>query len=175
MEETKAMVYRLYVEKKPAYRQEAGSLLSDIRSFLGIENLTDLRLLNRYDVENIAAEVMDQCIHTVFSEPQVDDVTTELPEDGATIFATEYLPGQFDQRADSAAQCVQLVSTGDRPLVRTAKVYLLYGELTESDMTAIAENLDSAVKRAYLGAYEITFDEAFMRHDIGRRALSAKK
>jgi len=140
------MVYRLYVEKKPEFRQEAGSLLSDIRSFLGIENLTELRLLNRYDVENIAAEVMDQCIHTVFSEPQVDDVTTELPEDGATIFATEYLPGQFDQRADSAAQCVQLVSTGDRPVVRTAKVYLLYGSLTESDMAAIKKYLMNPVE-----------------------------
>ena len=140
------MVYRLYVEKKPEFRQEAGSLLSDIRSFLGVENLTDLRLLNRYDVENISGEVMDQCIHTVFSEPQVDDVTTELPEDGATIFATEYLPGQFDQRADSAAQCVQLVSTGDRPLVRTAKVYLLYGNLTAEDMVAIKKYLMNPVE-----------------------------
>ena len=140
------MVYRLYVEKKPEYRQEAASLLSDIRSFLGVENLTGLRLLNRYDVEHISGEVMDQCIHTVFSEPQVDDVTTELPEDGATIFATEYLPGQFDQRADSAAQCVQLVSTGDRPVVRTAKVYLLYGELNESDMVAIKKYLMNPVE-----------------------------
>ncbi len=140
------MVYRLYVEKKPGFREEAGSLLSDIRSFLGIENLTDLRLLNRYDVEHISAEVMDQCIYTVFSEPQVDNVTTELPDDGAAIFATEYLPGQFDQRADSAAQCVQLVSTGDRPVVRTAKVYLLYGNLTESDMAAIRKYLMNPVE-----------------------------
>jgi len=140
------MVYRLYVEKKPGFREEAGSLLNDIRSFLGIENLTDLRLLNRYDVEHISAEVMDQCINTVFSEPQVDNVTTELPEDGAAIFATEYLPGQFDQRADSAAQCVQLVSTGERPVVRTAKVYLLYGALTESDMAAIRKYLMNPVE-----------------------------
>ena len=140
------MVYRLYVEKKPGFREEAGSLLNDIRSFLGIENLTDLRLLNRYDVEHISAEVMDQCINTVFSEPQVDNVTTELPEDGATVFATEYLPGQFDQRADSAAQCVQLVSTGERPVVRTAKVYLLYGNLSAEDMVAIKKYLMNPVE-----------------------------
>ncbi len=140
------MVYRLYVEKKPAFRQEAGALLSDIRSFLRIEALTGLRLVNRYDVENIAGEVMDQCVHTVFSEPQVDDVTTELDAEGAWVFATEYLPGQFDQRADSAAQCVQLVSRGERPTVRTAKVYLLYGELTEADRAAIKKYLMNPVE-----------------------------
>ena len=90
------MVHRLYVEKKPAFREEAASILEDIRSFLRITNLTGVRLLNRYDVENLAADTLEKMIPIVFSEPQLDDVYFTLPEDGAVVFATEYLPGQFD-------------------------------------------------------------------------------
>ncbi|MBR4443088.1 MAG: phosphoribosylformylglycinamidine synthase, partial [Clostridia bacterium] len=140
------MVYRLFVEKKPAYRQEAAAILNDIRSFLGVKALEEVRLVNRYDVENIAPEVMAQCVNTVFSEPQVDDVAYELDAEGYRVFATEYLPGQFDQRADSAAQCVQLVSQGERPDVRTAKIYLLKGDVSDGDMTAIRKHLMNPVE-----------------------------
>ena len=140
------MVYRLFVEKKPAYRQEAEAICGDIRSFLGVKALEEVRLVNRYDVENIDADVMAQCVNTVFSEPQVDDVSASLSTEGYRVFATEYLPGQFDQRADSAAQCVQLVSQGERPDVRTAKVYLLKGELMDSDMAAIKKHLMNPVE-----------------------------
>ncbi|MBR3504454.1 MAG: phosphoribosylformylglycinamidine synthase [Clostridia bacterium] len=140
------MVYRLFVEKKPAYRQEAAAILNDLRSFLGIEALEEVRLVNRYDVEKIDGAVMAQCAYTVFSEPQVDDVFAQLDAEGYRVFATEYLPGQFDQRADSAAQCVQLVSQGDRPDVRTARVYLLKGDLTDEDMAAVKKHLMNPVE-----------------------------
>ncbi|MBQ8954689.1 MAG: phosphoribosylformylglycinamidine synthase, partial [Clostridia bacterium] len=140
------MVYRLFVEKKPAYRQEAEAILADIHSFLGVKALEEVRLLNRYDVENIDPAVMSRCVSTVFSEPQVDDVSAELDAEGYRVFATEYLPGQFDQRADSAAQCVQLVSQGDRPDVRTAKVYLFKGALTDEDMAAVKKHLMNPVE-----------------------------
>ena len=140
------MVHRIYVEKKPAFRQEAASILEDIRSFLRITSLTGLRLLNRYDVEHISEETLSQVIPTVFSEPQLDDVLADLPKDDATVFATEYLPGQFDQRADSASQCIQLATSGERPTVRTAKVYLLYGELSDADLAAIEKYLMNPVE-----------------------------
>ncbi len=129
------MVYRLYVEKKENH--EAAALLSDLRSFVGIEGLTGLRLLNRYDIENIDEALLRACTGTVFSEPPLDEVYTELPATDAQMFAVEYLPGQFDQRADSAAQCVQLVSQGERPTVATARVYLLSGDLPEEDIARI--------------------------------------
>lgn len=132
------MVYRIYVEKKKEEAVEAKALLSDIKGFLGIKNLRGVRILNRYDVENIDAELFDRCKTTVFSEPQLDIVTESVENtDGCNVFAAEYLPGQFDQRADSAAQCVQIISMGERPLIRTAKVYVLEGELSESDIAAV--------------------------------------
>lgn len=93
------MVYRIFVEKKKALANEAAALASDIRNLLRIEGLQDLRLLNRYDVENIDEELFAYATATVFSEPQLDIVTTQLEQDGARVFAVEYLPGQFDQRA----------------------------------------------------------------------------
>lgn len=140
------MVYRLFVEKKPGLDNEAKALAEDIRSFLGINGLEGLRLLNRYDVENITEELLEYCTGTVFSEPQLDNVTKELPRDGAYIFAVEYLPGQFDARADSAAQCIQIISQAERPDVRTARVYLLYGKLTESDIAAVKKYVINPVE-----------------------------
>lgn len=132
------MVSRVYVEKKPGFDGEAQQLLSELTSILGIGQLRGLRLVNRYDVEGISDELFAQCVPTVFSEPQSDIATTEMPETrGAHVFAVEYLPGQFDQRADSASECIQLISCGERPEVRSAKVYLLEGELTEADVEAI--------------------------------------
>ena len=132
------MVSRVYVEKKPGFDVEAQQLLAELRDTLGIEALTGLRVINRYDVEGIDEELFGSCVPTVFSEPQVDFAYDELPEEpGATVFAVEALPGQFDQRAASAAECVQLISQGERPTVRSAKVYLLSGDLSTEDFDAI--------------------------------------
>ena len=125
------MVYRIYVEKKPGFDVEAEGLKNELVSLLGIQSLNGVRLLNRYDVEGIDEALFHQCATTVFSEPPVDNTYDTLPQDGGVSFAVEYLPGQFDQRADSAAECIQLISQGERPLVRSAKVYLLQGALTD--------------------------------------------
>ena len=114
------MVYRIYVEKKPGFDVEATGLKNELTSLLGLKELSGLRLLNRYDVEGIDEELFNQCADTVFSEPPVDNTYAELPASDGVSFAVEYLPGQFDQRADSAAECIQLISQGDRPLVRSA-------------------------------------------------------
>ena len=140
------MVYRVYVEKKKELAGEARSLLSDIRGLLGITSLEGMRVLNRYDVENIEEALFESCKTTVFSEPQLDIVTSELEDDGAVLFAVEYLPGQFDQRADSAAQCIQIISEGERPTVRTAKVYRLYGNLSEEDVARIKKYVINPVE-----------------------------
>ena len=140
------MVYRIYVEKKEKLANEAKSLLADIRSLLQIKNLTALRLLNRYDVENIDEELFEYCKNTVFSEPQLDIVSDSLDNDGAFVFAVEYLPGQFDQRADSAAQCIQIISQKERPTVRTAKIYMLYGDLSGDDISKIKKYVINPVE-----------------------------
>ncbi len=140
------MVYRVYVEKRTELAHEAQSLLSDLRTSLQITNLSNLRLINRYDVEHIDEALFEQCVQNVFSEPQVDRSYSHLEHDGATLIAVEYLPGQFDQRADSAAQCIQILSQGERPTVRTAKVYALYGDLTGEDLAAIRHHLINPVE-----------------------------
>ena len=140
------MVYRVYVEKKAELAGEAKSALSDIRGLLGITSLENIRVLNRYDVENIEAALFESCKGTVFSEPQLDIVTADLENDGAYVFAVEYLPGQFDQRADSAAQCIQIISEGERPVVRTAKIYRLYGDLSAEDIARIKKYVINPVE-----------------------------
>ena len=114
------MVYRIYTEKKKELAGEARALLADIRGLLQIPSVKDVRVINRYDVEGITPELFRASVKTVFSEPQLDIVWETLPVDDATVFAVESLPGQFDQRADSAAQCIQLISCGKRPAIRTA-------------------------------------------------------
>ena len=132
------MVSRVYVEKKPGFDGEAKQLKEELRSLLGVGALENLRMVNRYDVEGISDELFAQCVPTVFSEPQSDIATLEMPEaNGAAVFAVEYLPGQFDQRADSASECIQLISQGERPEVRSAKVYMLEGALSDEDVAAI--------------------------------------
>ena len=131
------MVYRIYVEKKPGFDVEAEGLKNELVSLLGIQSLNGVRLLNRYDVEGIDEALFHQCATTVFSEPPVDNTYDTLPQDGGVSFAVEYLPGQFDQRADSAAECIQLISQGERPTVRSAKVYVLEGELSPADVDAV--------------------------------------
>ena len=128
------MVYRIFVEKKPGLDNEAKGLLAEARNLLGLSSLKDLRIFNRYDAENITGELFDYAVKTVFSEPQLDIATADIEAPGACVFAVEALPGQFDQRADSAAQCIQIISQGERPLIRTAKVYALYGELSAQDI-----------------------------------------
>ena len=124
------MVYRVFVEKKEGLANEAMGLLNEAKHLLSMDNLQALRLFNRYDAEKISRELFDASVRTVFSEPQLDNVYDSLQLPGAYVFAVEALPGQFDMRADSAAQCIQIISQGERPLIRTAKVYALYGDLT---------------------------------------------
>ena len=140
------MVYRIYVEKKPGFDVEAQGLKNELVSLLGIQSLSGLRLLNRYDVEGIDEALFNQCATTVFSEPPVDNTYAELPEFEGISFAVEYLPGQFDQRADSAAECIQLISQGERPLVRSARVYLLEGSLTEEQVAEIKKYVINPVE-----------------------------
>ena len=140
------MVYRVYVEKKKELANEAKGLLNEAKNLLGIANLTDVRIFNRYDAENITEELFNYSIGTVFSEPQLDIATSEIETGDATVFAVEYLPGQFDQRADSAAQCIQIISQGDRPVIRSAKVYALYGSLTDADVAEIKKYVINPVE-----------------------------
>lgn len=130
------MVYRIYVEKKPGFDLEAKSLLGEVHTLLGIDSVTGLRMINRYDVEGISEELFENCVPTVFSEPPVDITYPHLPK-GAITFATEFLPGQFDQRATSASECIQLISQGERPEVRSARVYLLEGDVTPDEVARI--------------------------------------
>ena len=158
------MVRRIYVEKKPTLRLEAAGLLNELRSLLGITNLSDLRLINRYDVEGLEEEVFQRAVQTVFSEPQVDDTMEECPTGDYEIFAVESLPGQFDQRADSASQCIQLMTQGDRPVVRTAKVYLLSGDLTKEDVEKIKKYVINPVESREAGLE--TVDTLHMEYQI---------
>ena len=140
------MVYRVFVEKKEGLQNEAKALLSEINELLSIKSLTDVRVINRYDAENITEELFDAAISTVFSEPQVDNAYGEIFLEDARVFAVEYLPGQFDQRADSAAQCIQILSQGERPTVRSAKVYALYGDLTDEDVEKVKKYVINPVE-----------------------------
>ena len=131
------MVFRVYSEKRPEFSEAAEALKNDIRDFLGINGLERLRIINRYDIENIDEATLEKCIPTVFSEPQVDMVFREFEADSPFVFASAYLPGQFDQRADSAMQCISLVTAGQKAAVRSAVVYVLYGDLTDGDIARI--------------------------------------
>ena len=143
------MVYRIFVEKRPGMSPEAANLLNDLRNFLGIHALEGVRILNRYDVENIDPEVYAAAKGTVFSEPQVDVIYDEIfpqPRTCNSMLAVEALPGQFDQRADSCAQCIQLMAGVERPLVNHAKVYLLEGRLSQEDLDRIRGYLINPVE-----------------------------
>lgn len=132
------MVYRIYVEKKNEFAHEAQSLKNDIQKLLQIEALEDVRIVNRYDVEDLEKDLFDYAVGTVFSEPQVDNAFEKIEIKGdEQVFAVEYLPGQFDQRANSAAECIQIITKGERPVVRTAKVYILTGNLSDAQIEEI--------------------------------------
>ena len=145
------MVSRIYVEKKEGLQHEAMGLFEELKTLLRIRNLTGVRILNRYDAEGLSPEVFEKAVRTVFSEPQLDRTFRELPEvvsgsGDRSVFAVEYLPGQFDQRADSAAQCIQIMTQGERPLVRSAKVYVLLGSLAPEDLAAVKKYVINPVE-----------------------------
>jgi len=158
------LVYRIYCEKKKGLDNEARGLLSEAKSLLGIKNLQSVRILNRYDVENITEEIFEKSKRTVFSEPQLDNIYDEIPQTNGVVFAVEYLPGQFDQRADSASQCIQLMSQANRPTVKSAKVYILDGKLTEDDINAIKKYVINPVdsRLATLDTYNTLENETIV-------------
>ena len=132
-------VKRVYVEKKPEFAVQARELEQEVKSYLGIGGVKKLRVLNRYDVENISDETFEKACRGVFAEPPVDLLYLEDFPHGETdrIFSVEYLPGQFDQRADSAVQCVQFIREDELPVIRTATTYVLEGEITEEELEAV--------------------------------------
>ena len=156
-------VYRIYVEKKPEFAVEAKSLAADIRSALGIE-LGEVRIINRYDTEGLSEEDFKAAIPVVFSEPAVDVTYDHMPElkEGEAVIAAEYLPGQFDQRADSCAQCISLLRGGKRPTVKSAKVYIFGGALDEKQLAEIKHYIINPVesREAKLDRFE-TLDVAY--------------
>ena len=167
------MVYRCYVEKRPGLRVEADALYGELRSFLGVGgSLHGVRIFNRYDVEGLDRELFEYAKRTVFSEPQTDTVTETLPSPGdAAVFAVEYLPGQYDQRADSAAQCIQILSQGTRPTVASAKVYVLLGYPTAEEIAKIkayvinpveAREASLAERETLVQQYDVPADVAIL-------------
>lgn len=132
-------VRRVYVEKKPAFAVQAKELKHEIKSYLGISSVSSVRVLIRYDVENITDEVFEKACKTVFAEPPVDDLYLETfkTTEQSHVFSVEYLPGQFDQRADSAVQCVQFLNEEAEPIIRSATTYVIEGEITEEEFSAI--------------------------------------
>ena len=139
------MVYRVFVEKKEGFTHEANGVFNDCKSLLGISSLEKVRVFNRYDVENIEKELFEYSKGTVFSEPQLDNTYDSLDLKDAQVFAVEYLPGQYDQRADSASQCIQIISQGDRPTIKTAKIYAFYG-INEKELEQIKKYIINPVE-----------------------------
>ncbi len=134
-------VRRVYVEKKPDFAVQAKELKSEIKSYLGIKTLEEVRVLIRYDIENISDDTYGKAIHTVFSEPPVDFVYEESFDlKGGQTFSVEFLPGQFDQRADSAEQCVKLLNEKEEPVIRTATTYVITGDVSSEQLTAIKDH-----------------------------------
>ena len=141
------MVKRIYVEKKPEFSVEAKGLLKDLKENLLLENLEDLKIVNRYDVEGINDEIFEKAKNTVLSEPQVDECFEEeypfTEED--KIFGVEYLPGQFDQRANSLSECLQILTEGERPLAKSAKIYVIKGNISDEELEKIKKYIINPV------------------------------
>ena len=147
------MVYRIYVEKKPQFAVDGGAVLADLNVALGIKTVENVRIINRYDCEKLPKENFEAAVPTVFSEPPVDEVYYDLPKPAADerMFAVEFLPGQFDQRADSAAQCIQMLCPGERPVVKYAKIYVLKGKISDDEFARIKHYLINAVESRECG------------------------
>lgn len=141
-------VYRIFVEKKPEFAVEAKSVFSDVKSALRLDKLENLRIINRYDAENISDDDFKAAVPTVFSEPAVDVIYAEIPslKDNDRVFAIEYLPGQFDQRADSCAQCISLLTQRERPVISSAKVYIVSGEISDAEYKMLKAYLINPVE-----------------------------
>ena len=159
-------VYRIYVEKKPEFAVEADSLIGGIKSALGLENLKTLRVINRYDAEGLSLDDFKLAVPVVFSEPAVDVTYDHLPEVSSDeyVFAVEYLPGQFDQRADSCSQCISLLTGGKRPAVKSARIYIVKGNLTEEELAAIKSYMINPVESRE--ASLDTFETLDIKYDI---------
>ena len=145
---SRTIVYRVFSEKKPEYAVEAEQICKDVRSELSVQTVERVRVINRYDVSGINDAEYKQARNIVFSEPPVDYVYDESVDlsDACHILAVESLPGQYDQRADSAAQCIQIITQKDQPKVRTAKLYVFYGSLTDEQKQKIAGYLINPVE-----------------------------
>jgi phosphoribosylformylglycinamidine synthase len=141
-------VLRVFVEKREGFNIEAKQILSDLRENLGLSSIKELRLLNRYDVEGLSSDEFKHACNTIFSEPNVDKVYYETfnPGDGWKMFAMEYLPGQYDQRADSSAQCIQLLTQGERPRVASARVICLHGNISHEELEKVKSYLVNPVE-----------------------------
>ena len=133
-------VRRVYVEKKPQFAVSAKSLFSEIGSYLGIKDVTGVRVLIRYDVQDVSDDVFKKAMKTVFSEPPVDDVYEETFDYSGRVFSVEFLPGQFDQRADSAEQCLKLLNENEEPTIHTATTYVIEGSITDDEFDAIKKH-----------------------------------
>ncbi len=159
------MVYRIYVEKKKGLDNEARGLKNEFINLLQIKGIENLRLINRYDVENIEKDLFDYCVNTVFSEPQLDNAFETLDIDSSSkVFAVSYLPGQFDQRANSAAECISLISKKERPVVKTAKVYIIDGNVSAEDFEKIKAYVVNPVESELTGLEE--YDTLKMKYEV---------
>lgn len=132
-------VRRIYVEKKEPFAVKAKELHEELKNYLGISGLSKVRELIRYDVENLSDETFERACHMVFSEPPVDDLYVETPilAEGDRVFSVEFLPGQFDQRADSAVQCVRFLKEDEDPIIRTAVTYVISGQISDEEFAKI--------------------------------------
>ncbi|MBR1603880.1 MAG: phosphoribosylformylglycinamidine synthase [Synergistaceae bacterium] len=140
------MIDRVYVERRDGFRQQAEALLDELRNLLNIKNLENVRILERYDIEDVKAADLERCKHAVFADPCIDIIVEGLDAKADRILGVEYLPGQFDQRADAASQCIALLLDCDRPNVRTARIYLFYGEISDEEFNLIKQHLINPVE-----------------------------
>ncbi|MBQ4340946.1 MAG: phosphoribosylformylglycinamidine synthase, partial [Clostridia bacterium] len=177
------MVFRVYTERRPEFSHEEDSLLKRFVTLHGVKGLERIRLLRRYDVENVSETTFTKCIGSVFSDPRTENALRELPDGFAHAFAAEYLPGQYDQCADAAEQSIRLIglgSEGEKPTVRTARVYLLYGSVSDDEVrlikSALINPVDSregglempkSLARSYDEPEGVSFIEGFRGLDDG--------
>ena len=157
-------VKRVFVEKKKPFAVNAKELLEEIGGYLGIKTITDVRVLIRYDIENLSEETYKKALTTGFSEPPVDDVYEGTFPAGKDdfVFSVEYLPGQFDQRADSAEQCVKFFNENETPVIKTAVTYVLTGTVTDEEKNRIKEHCINPVDSSYYLKFFILFTSIFL-------------
>ena len=136
----------VYVEKKQGFDIEARGVKKELKTFLGLNNIEEVRVFNRYDVAGVTEEAYEKAIHTVFSEPQSDDVYEALPELEGFVFMSSYLRGQYDQRADSCVQCIRTIDSKLAPVVKTSKVYCIKGDLTDEEKGMIKRHMINPIE-----------------------------